>query len=232
MMRKGQGPAQSSLATCDESMEDVWWKYGWVPQRYEDDSATMSKYGINPRARQFPNHRHPTTQHALYSVIPSPTYLFLYVLRTSSTQHMHHLTRGHCYTPFLLNLPNPCCAYISFLTKPQLPTIQVSKSPMMLCIVVFHCFVTSLLGPTPFWSVPFTIIYLSMHTEEISKRVYSNQRCDRQHPRRVATRPTNMLQTEFHWRDSELSSFTIHILKHSANPWYCICRYPSLYPYV
>ena len=150
MMRKGQGPAQSSLATCDESMEDVWWKYGWVPQRYEDDSATMSKYGINPRARQFPNHRHPTTQHALYSVIPSPTYLFLYVLRTSSTQHMHHLTRANCYTPFLLNLPNPCYAYVSFLAKPQLPTIQVSKSPMMLCIVVFPCFVTTLLGPYTF----------------------------------------------------------------------------------
>ena len=132
MMHKGQGPALSSLATCDESMEDVWWKYGRVPQRYEDDSATMSKYGINPRARQFPNHRHPTTQHALYSVIPSPTSLFLYVRRTSSTQHMHHLTRANCYTPFLLNLPNPCYAYVSFLAKPQLPTIP-SKYPLHSC---------------------------------------------------------------------------------------------------
>ena len=32
--------------------------------------------------------------------------------------------------------------------------------------------------------------------------------------------------------NSELSSFAIHILKHSANPWYFICRYPSLYPYI
>ena len=149
MMRKGQGPAQSSLATCDESMEDVWWKYGRVPQRYEDDSATMSKYGINPRARQFPNHRHPTTQHALYSVIPSPTSLFLYALRTSPTQHIHHLTRANCYTPFLLNLPNPCYAYVSFLARPQLPTIP-SKSPMMWCIVVFPCFLTTLLVPCTF----------------------------------------------------------------------------------
>ena len=121
-----------------------------MPSRYEDDSATMSKYGINPRARQFPNHRHPTTQHALYSVIPSPTSLFLYALCTSSTQHMHHLTRAHYYTPFLLNLPNPCYAYVSFLAKPQLPIIQISKSPMMLCIVVFPCFVTTLLRPYTF----------------------------------------------------------------------------------
>ena len=92
--------------------------------------------------------RHNTHYTQLYQL--SPTSLFSYVLCTSSTQHMHHLTRAHCYTPFLLNLPNPCYAYVSFLAKPQLPTIQVSKSPMMLCIVVVPCFVTTLLGPYTF----------------------------------------------------------------------------------
>ena len=169
-------------------------------QRYEDDGATMSKYGINPRARQFPNHRHPTTQHALYSVIPTLTHIPVFV----RTMYFLHATYASSHKSALLH-PVPAKLTQSLLririlpgktTTPYHPSIQVSHDVMhsccsMLCDNIAWALHLSEVCPSPLSTV-------SHCTEEISKYVHSNQRCDRQHPRRVATRPTNMLQTEFH----------------------------------